>query len=51
MGYEINRYATLFLNVGNLTNEPQTRYDVWDLNLQRDGDYGTTFNLGVKGRF
>ena len=43
--------ATLFLNVSNLTNEPQTRYDVRDLNIQRDGDYGTTFNLGVKGRF
>jgi iron complex outermembrane recepter protein len=51
MGYEINRYATVFLNVGNLTNEPQTRYDVRDFNIQRDGDYGTTFNLGFKGRF
>jgi len=49
--YQINRHATLFLNVSNLTNEAQTRYDVRDLNIQRDGDYGTTFNLGVKGRF
>lgn len=51
MEYKVNRYATVFLNVSNLTNEPQTRYDVRELNIQRDGDYGTTFNLGVKGRF
>ncbi|HEY0968554.1 MAG TPA: TonB-dependent receptor [Opitutaceae bacterium] len=51
MGYEITRYASVFLNVGNLTNEPQTRYEVREDILQRDGDYGTTFNLGVKGRF
>lgn len=48
---KLTRYATLFLNVSNLTNEPQTRYDVRDFNIQRDGDYGTTFNLGIKGRF
>ncbi len=51
MEYKLHRFATVFLNVSNLTNEPQTRYDVRELNIQRDGDYGTTFNLGVKGRF
>lgn len=51
LDYRLTRYATVFLNVSNLTNEPQTRYDVREFNIQRDGDYGTTFNLGIKGRF
>ncbi|WP_438480314.1 TonB-dependent receptor [Oleiharenicola lentus] len=51
MEYKVHKFASVFLNVSNLTNEPQTRYDVRELNIQRDGDYGTTFNLGVKGRF
>lgn len=51
LGYRLTDWANLFVNVSNLTNEPQTRYDVRELNIQRDGDYGTTFNLGVKGRF
>lgn len=51
MGYRIHKNATLFLNVSNLTNEPQTRYEVRDLITQRDGDYGATYNIGIKGRF
>jgi iron complex outermembrane receptor protein len=51
LDYRLTKYASVFLNVSNLTNEPQTRYEVRPLNIQRDGDYGTTFNLGVKGRF
>lgn len=51
MDYKLMKHASVFLNVSNLTNEPQTRYDVRPLNIQRDGDYGTTFNLGVKGTF
>jgi TonB-dependent receptor len=51
MDYKFSPKCGLFLNVSNLTNEPQTRYDVREFNNQRDGDYGTTFNIGVKGRF
>jgi TonB-dependent receptor len=51
MDYKFSPRVGLFLNVSNLTNEPQTRYDVRELNIQRDGDYGTTFNVGIKGRF
>jgi iron complex outermembrane recepter protein len=51
MGYRIHKNATVFLNVSNLTNEPQTRYEVRPLVTQRDGDYGATYNIGIKGRF
>lgn len=51
MEYKATNWASVFLNVSNLTNEPQTRYEVRELNIQRDGDYGSTFNIGIKGRF
>lgn len=51
VNYNLHRYATLFLNIANLTNEPQSRYTVRPLNTLRDGDYGATYNIGIKGSF
>jgi iron complex outermembrane recepter protein len=49
--YALHRYATLFLNISNFTNEPQFRYVERQPFTSRYGVYGATFNLGVKGSF
>lgn len=54
-GYNVNyaftRYATVFLNINNFTNNPQFRYVERHPYTSRYGLYGATFNLGVKGNF
>jgi TonB-dependent receptor len=49
--YRLNKYAVLFLNAQNITNEHFYRYKVSYMNTLRDGDYGAVYNLGVKGNF
>jgi TonB-dependent receptor len=51
LSYKLHRYATLFANVNNITNEPQYRYFDNTFNVSRHGEYGATINLGVKGSF
>lgn len=49
--YQLRPYAQLFFNWNNITNEAQFRYAERPLYLTRHGEYGSTFNLGVKGTF
>lgn len=49
--YQLNRYATLFLNVANVTAAPSVRYAVHEENLIRHGAFGAKYTLGVKGSF
>ncbi|MFT3783388.1 MAG: TonB-dependent receptor [Nibricoccus sp.] len=51
LNYKLHRRATLFLNVSNLFNEPQYRYTEQPEYINRHGNYGTQFTVGVKGQF
>ncbi len=51
MEYEFNRYATVFLGVNNLFNEPKYNYNERKVFINRNGSYGASINIGVKGLF
>jgi iron complex outermembrane receptor protein len=51
LNYKINRYATVFLNLNNFTNEPQVRYLAREELMSRHAEFGATINVGVKGSF
>lgn len=49
--YQLRRYATVFMNIANLTGEPSVRYSVNEANLIRHGAFGAKYTIGVKGSF
>ena len=49
--YKINRWATVFLNGGDVGESRSIRYNVRREFLNRDGGYGAKYTLGVKGTF
>ncbi|HEY1108709.1 MAG TPA: TonB-dependent receptor, partial [Opitutaceae bacterium] len=49
--YQLRRYATVFMNIANLTGEPSVRYSVHEANLIRHGAFGAKYTIGVKGSF
>jgi hypothetical protein len=49
--YGVHRYATLFVNVANLTGSPSVRYSVNERNMIRNGAYGAKYTFGIKGTF
>jgi len=51
MNYQLKKYATLFINLNNVLNEPQYRYTEQEYYTNRHGQYGMGITAGVKGAF
>jgi outer membrane receptor protein involved in Fe transport len=51
MEYQINRYAIIFAGVNNLFNAPKFNYQERETFTTRNGLYGASINVGVKGAF
>jgi TonB-dependent receptor len=51
MEYELHRYATVFLGVNNLLNSAKFNYAEREVFTTRNGNYGASINVGVKGSF
>jgi len=49
--YKVSRYATVFLNGGDVGESRSIRYNERRAFLNRDGGYGAKYTLGVKGTF
>jgi len=49
--YEIHRYATIYAGVNNLFNDNKFNYNEREAFIARDGAYGASINVGVKGSF
>ena len=49
--YEIHRYATIYAGVNNLFNDNKFNYNEREAFIARDGAYGASINIGVKGSF
>jgi len=51
MDYKLHRSATLFFNVSNVFDEESVQFVENRAWLQRHGQFGARFTLGVKGSF
>jgi len=51
MEYALHRYATLFANVNNIFNSAKENYAERSTYTTRNGNYGASINVGVKGLF
>ena len=51
MEYALHRYATLFANVNNIFNSAKENYAENQVYTTRNGNYGASINVGVKGQF
>lgn len=51
MEYEVHRFATLFMGVNNLLNSAKYNYQERSIYTTRNGTYGASINVGVKGSF
>ncbi len=51
MEYQLHRYATVFLSVNNLFNSSKFNYQEREAFTIRNGNYGASINVGVKGSF
>jgi iron complex outermembrane receptor protein len=51
MEYQIHRYATVYLGVNNLFNDNKFNYNEREAFIARNGSYGASINVGVKGSF
>ncbi len=49
--YKLHRYATLFMNIANLTAAPSYRYNNNVAFMNRHGTYGAKYTFGVRGSF
>ncbi len=49
--YQLSRYATLFASVNNIFNSAKTNYAERTAFTTRNGNYGASITLGVKGSF
>ena len=49
--YKVSRWATVFMNGGDIGESRSIRYNVRREFLNRDGGYGAKYTLGVKGTF
>jgi TonB-dependent receptor len=49
--YALHRYATLFADVNNVFNSAKENYAENSTFTTRDGNYGASINVGVKGQF
>ena len=49
--YQINHYATVFASVNNIFNSAKENYAEREVFTTRNGNYGATINVGVKGSF
>jgi len=49
--YQLQSWATLFLNGANVNDSRSIRYADHRANLIRDGGYGAKYTLGIKGTF
>jgi len=51
MEYQLKRYATLFIGVNNVFNAAKFNYNERPVFTNRNGSYGASVNVGVKGSF
>jgi len=51
MEYELKRYATIFVGVNNIFNAAKYNYNERPVFTNRNGNYGASINVGVKGAF
>ena len=51
MEYEVHRYATVYIGVNNLFNDNKFNYNEREAFIARNGSYGASINVGVKGTF
>lgn len=49
--YKLHRYASVYLGVNNLLNSAKFNYQEREIFTTRNGNYGASINLGVKGSF
>ena len=49
--YQLHRSATLFFNISNVFDEGQTQFVEREAWMQRHGQFGARYTLGVKGSF
>jgi TonB-dependent receptor len=49
--YALHRYATLFANVNNIFNSAKENYAENQIYTTRNGNYGASINVGLKGQF
>ncbi|MBK9991791.1 MAG: hypothetical protein IPP19_13915 [Verrucomicrobia bacterium] len=49
--YELSRYAIMFVSVNNVFNSAKFNYQERDVFTTRNGNYGASINVGVKGSF
>jgi TonB-dependent receptor len=51
MEYQVYRYATVYIGVNNLFNDNKFNYNERESFIARNGSYGASINVGVKGTF
>jgi TonB-dependent receptor len=49
--YEVHRYASIYIGVNNLFNDNKFNYNEREAFIARNGSYGASINVGVKGTF
>jgi TonB-dependent receptor len=49
--YQVHRYASVYIGVNNIFNDNKFQYNEREAFIARNGSYGASINVGVKGSF